>query len=73
MDKSPTKNDRRMSKQIFQGRLGGGMPKGSPRKRCLDNIEDDNRRLSVCRWKRVGKNRREWGPCYKKAQTLHGL
>jgi hypothetical protein len=42
--------DHREPKRALQGIPGGGRRRGKPRKRWLDDVEDDLRKMEVKRW-----------------------
>jgi hypothetical protein len=46
---------------------------GRPRKRWLDDLEEDLRKLGVKGWRRKAEDREEWRNVVNKAEVLHGL
>jgi hypothetical protein len=49
------------TKKIFTGRPGGRR-RGRPRKRWVDDLEDDLHKLGVRRWRVRAESREEWRP-----------
>jgi hypothetical protein len=47
--------------------------RGRPRKRWLDDLEEDLRKLGVKGWRRKAEDQEEWRHVVKKAEALHGL
>jgi hypothetical protein len=63
----------RVAKRVLEGNPGGRRPRGRPRKRWLDDVEDDLREMGVRRWRRVAEDRQAWRKIVKEARALHGL
>ena len=53
-------NETRSVKKIFEGKLEGRRGRERPRRRWINDVEDDLRRLSVKRWRTKALNREEW-------------
>jgi hypothetical protein len=51
--------DPREPKRVLQGTAGGGRRKGKPRKRWLDDMEDDLGKTGV-KWRIKAMDRTEW-------------
>jgi hypothetical protein len=60
-----------MVKRIFEGHPGGMT--GRPRKRWLDDIEEDLRLMEVKRWRKKATKREVWAKFVWEAKALHGL
>jgi hypothetical protein len=50
----------RMVKRVFEGHPGGRRKTGRPRKRWLDDIEEDLRLMKVKRWRNKATEREVW-------------
>jgi hypothetical protein len=48
-------------------------PAGNPRKRCLDYVEKDLKKLGVRGWRKMAEDRDAWKLILKEARVLHGL
>jgi AAA+ ATPase superfamily predicted ATPase len=65
--------DSRSVKKIFKGKPEGRRGTGRPRKRYLDDVEDDLEQLGVRGWRRKASEREEWAKILKEAKALQGL
>jgi hypothetical protein len=63
----------RVVKKVFKGKPGGRRLRGRPRKRWLDDVEEDLRKMGVRRWRSRVENREEWDVIVSEAKALHGL
>jgi hypothetical protein len=46
---------------------------GKPRKRWLDDTENDLKKMGVRSWRKIGKDRGNWKLILKGARDLHGM
>jgi hypothetical protein len=63
--------DHREPKRALQGIPGGGR-RGKPRKRWLDDVEDDLRKMEV-KWRKKAMDRTEWRKICEAAKVLQEL
>jgi hypothetical protein len=63
----------RSVKKVFLGKPDERRRRGRPRKRWLDDLEEDLRKLGVKGLRRKVEDREEWRHVVKKAEALHGL
>ena len=66
-------NDSRAVKRVFRENPGGRRLKGRPRKRWLEDVEDDLRKIGVRGWRRKAADREEWRGILEEAKALNGL
>jgi hypothetical protein len=62
-----------MVKGVFEGHPGGRRNTGRPRKRWLDDIEEDLRVMKVKRWRKKAIEREVWVKIVWEAKALHVL
>jgi hypothetical protein len=62
-----------MVKRRFEGQPGGRRKTGRPRKRWLDDAEEDLRLMKVKRWRIRTTERTVWARIIREAKALHGL
>jgi AAA+ ATPase superfamily predicted ATPase len=65
--------DSRSVKKIFKGKPESRRGTSRPRKRYLDNVEDDLKQLGIRGWRRKAREREEWAKILKEAKALQGL
>jgi hypothetical protein len=63
----------RMVKRIFEGHPGGRRKTGRPRKRWLDDVEEDLILMKVKRGRIRATERTVWAKIIREAKALHGL
>lgn len=61
------------TKKIFTGGPGGRRRRGRPRKRWVDDLEDDLRKLGVRRWRMRAEEREDWRQICLQARALQEL
>jgi hypothetical protein len=62
-----------MPKRMLKGRLYSKRIKGSPRKRWLDDVESDLKKMKVKRWKEKMRNREQWRLVVEEAKAHPAL
>jgi GTP1/Obg family GTP-binding protein len=65
--------DNAMPKRVLKGRLYSKRRKGRPRMRCLEEVENDLKRMKVTGWKEKMRNREQWKLVVKEAKAHPGL
>jgi hypothetical protein len=60
-------NETRCVKRIFEGKLEGRRGKGRPRRRWINDVEGDLRKLGVKRWRTKALDRAEWASILREA------
>jgi hypothetical protein len=65
--------ENRMVKRVFEGHPGGRRKTGRPRRRWLDDIEEDLRLMKIKRWRKEATEREIWVKIIWEAKALHGL
>jgi hypothetical protein len=63
----------RMVERIFEGHPGGRRKTDRPRKRWLNDAEEDLRLMKVKRWRIRRTERTVWARIISEAKALHGL
>jgi hypothetical protein len=63
----------RMLKRIFEGHPGGRRKTDRPRKRWLDDVEEDLSFMKVKQWRIRATERTVWARIITEAKALHGL
>lgn len=62
----------RTVKKVYSQKPEGRRLPGCPRKRWLDDVEDDIREMGVRGWRRRARDRNEWKRIVEAAKALHG-
>ena len=62
----------RTVKKVFKDIPEGKRSFGKPRKKWLDDVENDLKKMSVRGWRKMAKDRSAWKLILKKARVLHG-
>jgi hypothetical protein len=65
--------DNEMPKRMLKGRLYSKRRIGRPRKRWLDDVESDLKKMKVKGWKEKMRNRDQWSPVVEEAKAHPGL
>jgi hypothetical protein len=66
-------DDDDLSKRVFHSEPGGKRPRGRPRLRWIDGVEEDIARLGCRNWTIVALNREGWKKLLKVAEAHAGL
>jgi hypothetical protein len=59
--------------KVFKNNPEGKMSVGKPRKRWLDYVENELKKMSVECWKKIAKGSDTWKLFLKETKVLHGL
>ena len=62
-------DETRSVKKIFEGKLEGRRGRGRPKRRWINDVEDDLRKLGVKRWRTKALEREEWASIIKEAKA----
>jgi hypothetical protein len=65
-------SDNRSTKKLYSNKPEGLRLVERPRKRCLDEVEQNLKQMGVRGWRRRAQNRDEWRSILKEAKVLHG-
>jgi hypothetical protein len=65
--------EKRMSKKILKDKTHGTKRKGCPRKRWIDDVEQDLRMMGVRGWRTRARDRQEWRRVIREAKVHPGL
>jgi hypothetical protein len=66
-------DEKRTSKIILEWKPTGRRIRGRPRKRRIDDIEDDIQIMGIRGWRKLCNEREEWKRITEKAKTHSGL
>jgi len=66
-------DEKRIPKRVLEWKPIGRRIRGRPRKRWVENIEEDIQALGIRGWKKLNKERTEWRRITEKAETHSGL
>ena len=64
---------RRMRRRILEWKPMSRRIRGRPRKRWLEDVEEDIQTMGIRRWRKLSKERTEWKKITEKAKTHSGL
>jgi hypothetical protein len=62
-----------MPKKILKGKMQGTNREGPPRKRWIDDVEQDLRKMEVRGWRMRARDRQEWRTITREAKVHPGL
>jgi hypothetical protein len=66
-------DEKRTSKRILEWKPIGRRIRGRPRKRWIEDTEDDIQVMEIRGWRKLCKEREEWKRITEKAKTHSGL
>jgi hypothetical protein len=66
-------DEKRTPKRILEWKPIGRRLRGRPRKRWIEDIEDDIQIMGIRGWRKLRKEREEWKRITEKAKTHSGL
>jgi hypothetical protein len=66
-------DEKRIPKGVFEWKPTGRRIRGRPRKRWVEDTEEDMQTLGMKGWRKLSKERTEWRRITKKANTHSGL
>jgi hypothetical protein len=66
-------DEKRTPERILEWKPIGRRLRGRPRKRCIEDIEEDMQIMGIRGWKKLCKEREEWKRITEKAKTHNGL
>jgi hypothetical protein len=61
------------SQQGLEGKPVGRRKRGKPRTRCIENVEDDLRKMGIKRWRLTTADRRDWRGISEVARVVQEL
>jgi hypothetical protein len=65
--------EKRTPKSVLEWKLIGRRIRGRPRKRWIEDIEEDIQKMGIRGWRRLSKERTQWRRITEKAKTHSGL
>ena len=66
-------DEKRISKSVLEWKPTGRRIRGRPRKRWIEEIEEDIQSMGTRVWRKLSKERTEWKRITEKAKTHSGL
>jgi len=63
----------RISIRILEWKSMGRRVRGRPRKRWIEDVEEDIQMIGISGWRKLSKERTEWKKIAEKAKTHSGL
>ena len=63
----------RMPRRILEWKPMGRRIRGRPRKRWIEDVEEDIQTMGIRGWRKLSKERAEWKKIAEKAKTHSGL
>jgi hypothetical protein len=67
------KDEKRMPKRVLEWKPMGRRIRGRPRKRWIEDVEEDIQKMGIRGWRKLCKERMEWKRITEKAETHSGL
>jgi hypothetical protein len=64
------RNEEKTVRMVLEERPTGKRPRGWPRKRWLDKVEEDLKKIGVREWRTTVHNREEWKQIVMAEKTL---
>ena len=65
--------EKRVPKRVLEWKPAGKRIRGRPRKRWVEDIEEDIQLMGIRGWRKLSKERTEWKSITEKAKTHSGL
>ena len=59
----------RMPRRILEWKPMGRRIRGRPRKKCIEDVEEDIETMGIRGWRKLSKERMEWKKITEKAKT----
>ena len=66
-------DEKRTPKRVLEWKPIGRRIRGRPRKRWIEDVEEDIKRMGIRGWRKLCKERMEWKRITEKAKTHSGL
>jgi hypothetical protein len=66
-------DEKRIPKRVLEWKPTGRRIRGRPRKRRIEDIEEDIQLIGIREWRKLSKERTEWRKITEKAKTHSGL
>ena len=66
-------DEKRTPKRVLEWKPIGRRIRGRPRKRWIENVEEDIERMGIRGWRKLCKKRTEWKRITEKAKSHSGL
>ena len=66
-------DEKRTPRRVLEWKPIGRRIRGRPRKRWIEDVEEDTQRMGIRVWKKLCKERKEWKRITEKAKSHSGL
>ena len=73
LDRVMRMEGKRTPKRVLKWKQTGRRNRGRPRKRWVEDIEEDVQMMGIRRWRKLCKERAEWKKITEKVKTHSGL